>query len=243
MGITSKNNNDFQAKIKDINVHGENVVFIKGGAVAIEDKWVFLTDLRLDVQETVKKFVENNSRRLFNSFNSDTYVLIVRTKNGDIEVVPTLSFNKKSFGDVKSFPDLSGKLPLMLVRLRQDGSAGLTGISVIKSDDIEIYKGYGNFTLKGSQGATGFQGIEGFGGVTGMYGITGPQGETGYKGETGVVGEVLMGATGIAGEDGIPYPSVILFRDNTIVLNSADDLKGIWQDTTDDSEDIIQGTP
>jgi len=243
MGITSKNNNDFQAKIKDINVHGENIVFVNGGSVAIEDKWVYLTDLRLDVQETIKKFVENNSRRLFNSFNSDTYVLIVRTKTGNVEVLPTLSFNKRSFGDVKSFPDLSGKLPLMLVRLRHDGSAGLTGISTIKSDDIEIYKGYGNFTLRGSQGATGSQGLQGFGGVTGISGIQGPQGETGYKGETGVAGEVLKGATGIAGEDGLPFPSTIVFRDNTIVLNSVDDLIDIWQNTTDDSEDTVQGTP
>jgi hypothetical protein len=199
MALTPKSKKDFNLKIKDSREHGENIVFIKGGSVILDDQWVFFPDLRIDLAQTITSYVNSTSRRIFNNLNDTLYVLIVFNKIAQIEVIPSVSYNKKSFGEVKVFPDLSGKLPLILVRLIQDGSSNLKAYKTIQKEDIEVYKGYGNYTTRGAQGDPGEKGITGLQSFTGLQGLDGHIGLTGIQGDTGVSGNVLQGVTGIPG--------------------------------------------
>lgn len=212
MSINTKQKKDFTLKIKDSREHGENIVFIKGGSVIVEDKWVFFPDLRIDVQATVSAYVTETSRRLFNNFNDILYVLLVLSKSGQVEVVPSVSYNKNSFGDVKSFPSLSGKVPLMLIRLTQDGSSDLKAFIPIRQSDIELYQGHGNFTSKGPKGEVGYKGITGIVGATGLEGLYGYMGVTGSQGDTGAQGVSIQGVTGLVGLDGVSIPAFVVER-------------------------------
>jgi len=212
MALTTKQKKDFTLNIKDPNQHGENIVFIKGGSIIVEDRWVFFPDLRIDVQATIQAYVDATSRRIFNNFNDLLYILLVLDKTGQIEVVPSVSYNKSSFGDVKVFPSLSGRLPLMLVRLTQDGSPDLKSFLPIKSSDIEVYQGYGNFTSKGLKGDEGYKGITGLVGVTGNIGLDGCLGLTGSQGHTGALGSLVQGVTGPNGPDGVRIPAFVVDR-------------------------------
>jgi hypothetical protein len=207
--LISKQKKDFTLKIKDFREHGENIVFIKGGSVVLENQWVFFPDLKIDVQATVQAYVSDTSRRIFNNFNDFLYVLLVLNKGSQIEVIPSVSYNKSAFGDIKVFPSLSGKLPLVLVRLTQDGSADLKSFVPIKPGDMELYQGYGNFTVKGDKGVEGFKGITGVYGLTGFQGLTGVGGITGFQGLTGLPGCVLQGVTGPAGSAGVSMPAFV----------------------------------
>jgi len=209
MALKSKKDNNFKIKVKNSSSEGENIVFFKGGATVVEGTWVYLNDLRLNVEEVVLKYINQVSRRVFNHVNSILYVLIVRTETGTIEVLPSASFNKKSYGDVKVFPDLSNKVPLVLVKLTQDGSSGLTGINPIKKEDLEVYKGQGNYTLKGAKGDEGYKGFTGYQGITGLQGIEGYLGDTGIQGATGLQGISIQGVTGVEGLDGEYIPRYI----------------------------------
>jgi hypothetical protein len=212
MALVTKQKNDFSLKIKDPREHGENIVFIKGGSVVIEGKWVFFPDLRIDVQSTVSKYVAQESRRIFNNFNDVLYILLALNNTGQVEVIPSVAFNKTSFGDVKVFPSLTNKLPLILVKLIQDGSSDLKAFKNIQPADVELYQGYGNFTVMGDKGEEGLKGITGYIGTTGIQGVTGYEGITGMRGSTGAPGNVLRGITGPDGPDGIAMPAVVIDR-------------------------------
>lgn len=212
MAFKTKNKNNFSAFLKSPYEHDENIVFIKGGSVIIEDRWVVFSNLRIDVTQLINQYVQSTSRRLFNSYNGILYVLITLNKFKQVEVLPSISYNKKSFGDVKIFEDLSGKLPLVLIKLQQDGSSNLKSFKPITKNDIEVYKGYGNFTLRGDQGETGYKGITGMYGMTGLVGITGYGGITGQQGETGILSYTYPGATGMSGADGVSIPANLLDR-------------------------------
>lgn len=212
MAIRSTEKQVFGVKTKNPLVHGENVVFIKGGSVLIDDRWIVFSDLRIDIQSIVNSYVNKNSRRLFNYRNDIMYVLIALNKNSEIEVIPNIAFKTDSTGDVREFPDLSLKLPLILVMLRQDGSSDLKSFSPISRLDIEIYQGVGNFTLRGDQGDTGLKGITGLKGTTGIKGFTGMPGITGISGYTGIVGFSVQGETGVAGQRGATVTTKIIDR-------------------------------
>lgn len=212
MAFVQKQKKDFTLKVKDPREHGENIIFIRGGSVVLEDQWIFFPDLRIDVQQVVSAYVSETSRRLFNNFNDILYVLLVLNSSSQLEVIPSVSYNKKSFGDIKVFPSLSGKLPLILVKLTQDGSSDLKAFKPIQPADLEIYQGYGNFTLRGDKGTTGSKGITGISGVTGYQSTTGYQGLTGAQGATGISGTTLMGVTGPSGPDGPNLPVFIVDR-------------------------------
>jgi len=197
---------DFSTLNKDVNVHGENVVSIKGGSVAIGDTWIQFKGTKIDLQDFVEKYI-TNSRRLFNQRFGVLYVLIAINEKAQLEVIPSISYNKTSTGDVKVFPSLSSKLPIMVVKLTQDGSYGLTGISRITESDVEQYLGYGNFTLRGPQGETGGLGSTGFQGLTGFIGATGYSGPTGLQGETGINSFSVKGYPGVRGEQGESLPA------------------------------------
>ncbi|MBD3260095.1 MAG: hypothetical protein GF334_00155 [Candidatus Altiarchaeales archaeon] len=242
MGLKTKKNNDFKATTRDPVIHGANVVYVKGGSTVVEDRWVHYNDLRVDVQSVVSKYVNSTSRRLFNKFGDVIYVLIVRDKYGTLEVVPSLAYKKKRYGNIKVFPDLSGKVPLILVRLTQDGSSGLTGIRDIVDSDVEVYRGYGNFTLRGMYGASGLAGFTGRQGVTGYDGFRGYAGVTGVGGLTGALGDVLQGETGSRGSDGTAQPPYIVIEPGYI-QDVVDESQDTWQDIIDDNQDTIQDTP
>jgi len=212
MAFKSKNKNDFSASLKDTREHGENVVFIKGGSVIVENKWVVLNNLRIDIQQLISQYILSTSRRLFNNYNDILYVLIALNPSKQLEVLPSITYNKKSFGDVKIFENLSGKIPLVLVKLQQDGSTDLKSFKVITKNDIEVYAGYGNYTLRGDKGEEGYKGITGIYGETGKVGITGLQGLTGIIGYTGMISSVVKGTTGMDGAEGQSVPAFLLDR-------------------------------
>lgn len=220
MAFIPKNTNDFNLRLRREQGFEDEQIFIKGGNTVVEDTWFFYKDRKIDIKSLVNDYVSKTSRRLFNHVNDVFYILLVMSKNGTIEVIPSLAYNKKSFGDVKVFPELSGKVPLALVKLRQDGSSDLTGISTVTKKDIQIYDGYGNFTLKGDRGATGYAGPTGYMGITGLSGCTGLIGLTGIQGYTGIEGSQVQGSTGLSGEQGDSIKSYV--KDDAIAEFSAD---------------------
>lgn len=242
MGLKPQNKKDFEVVIRDPRLQGENIVFIKGGSTIVDNKWTQDNDLRLDVKALVEKYVQGNSRRLFNNFGDIIYVLIVRDKNGKIEVIPSLAYSKKTYGNIKVFPELSGKMPLVLVKLEQDGSAGLTGIRPLTKSDYEVYLGYGNFTLRGEYGPTGYAGYTGVQGITGPVGDAGDKGTTGHPGYTGASGDVIQGETGPRGDEGPSMPTHIVLRPGYI-QDVVDESEETWYDVYDDSIDQVQDTP
>ena len=210
MAIKPINKQSFGLKSKNSNVHGDNVYVIKGGSTIIADKWIQFNDIVIDIKQVIYDYLKAQSRRIFNEINGILYVLIVTDKNQNIEVIPSISFNKNIKGDIKSFPELEDKIPLFLVKITQDGSTGLTGIKNIEKNDIEEYRGYGNFTIIGPQGDTGPKGITGSEGPVGNIGVTGISGPQGYQGATGLSGVPVQGITGVNGLDGdtISWPTI-----------------------------------
>jgi hypothetical protein len=87
MALKPKNTKDFDLKLKNANVHGENIIFIHGGATVVDDRWIVFNDLRIDIKQQVEDFVKTTSRRLFNSFGDILYVLIVISKTGALEIL------------------------------------------------------------------------------------------------------------------------------------------------------------
>jgi hypothetical protein len=241
MAMKFKNKKDFGLKMRDGNLRAENTALVKGGSVVVGERWVQYADLRLDVQQLVADYMASVSRRIFN-FRGDTmYVLVCVDGYGAPRIVPSIAMNRKNFGDIKTFPDLSGLLPLMLVRLQHDGSENLSAMLSITEQDIKIYKGYGNFTPRGARGATGIRGDTGYQGMTGWPGLVGYGGVTGAQGCTGMLGLWLQGATGSNGLSGASVPA---FQSSfsTYIQDVVDDSIDAWIDTVDDGEDTIQDT-
>jgi PKD repeat protein len=211
MTLRTRKVSDFSIHNKNTDVHGDNTVHIKGGSVAIDDTWVQFKGTILNIQNFIEKYI-SSSPRLFNKRNGILYILIAINKSAQLEVIPSISFNKTSSGDVKVFPNLSGKLPIMVVKLIQDGSFGLTGINKIRESDIEQYLGYGNFTIKGPEGLLGSQGNTGLQGLTGISGLMGYPGPQGVTGETGLLGLSVNGPQGPRGNQGVSVPTFIPTR-------------------------------
>jgi len=211
MGLKRIEKQSFGLKEKDRNVYGDSVYTIKGGSTLVNNRWIFFNDLKIDVQQTVTNYMKTLSSRIFNEVNGILYALIVLTDKGQIEVVPSISYNKVSSGEIRVFANISGKVPLLLVKLTQDGTAGLTGIKRVKPEDIEVYKGYGNFTLEGPRGETGPKGETGYTGITGILGVTGIEGVQGSRGHTGLPGVGIVGETGPRGAEGesVPKPTIV----------------------------------
>jgi len=241
MAIIPKNKRDFGLKVRDDSLRAEDTASAKGGMVVVGDHWVRYGDVRIDIPRAVAARMAASSRRVFNNRGDVMYVLVCLDEAGAVEVVPSIAMNRRSFGVVKTFPDLSGMLPLMLVRLRHDGSEDLSAMLPVTAGDIEVYRGYGNFTLRGARGATGPRGSTGFPGVTGGGGLTGYMGLTGPRGHTGLGGFAVQGATGVKGPEGssVPaYQSSLASYVQDVVDSSMD----TWIDTVDDSEDNVQDT-
>ena len=212
MSLVQKQTYDFTAKKQDSRIVDGSVVLVKGGSTVLDGSWIKIPNLRIDVKKVVLDYINENSRRVFNHYNDILYVLIVVDQTSRVEVIPSISFNKKTYGEIKSFPDLSGKIPLMLVTLRQDGSQDLKAIKDIRSEDISVYQGYGNFTLRGPEGYMGATGTQGSEGVQGLTGIQGSSGLRGLMGYTGIKGESLQGITGSIGKTGDTIPTILIER-------------------------------
>jgi len=205
MGLSTRKEGDFTTITKDATVYGDNIVFIRGGSVIINDTWVHFNDITIDIKKAIDDYIKS-SPRLFNARKGIIYILICMTESSSIVLVPSISFLQTTSGEIRSFPDLSGKLPLLMVKLIQDGSFGLTGYNPITKNDIQIYDGYGNFTLKGDLGDTGAKGDTGALGITGVQGLTGHGGITGNPGITGIDGISVKGVTGHVGNAGDRIP-------------------------------------
>jgi hypothetical protein len=129
----------------------------------------------------------------------------------------------------------------MLVRLQHDGSEDLTAMLPVTPADIEIYKGYGNFTPRGLRGATGHVGVTGYQGVTGWSGVIGVGGETGALGFTGILGCWVQGVTGPKGLPGETIPAY-QSSSSTYTQDVIDDSIDAWLDSSDDTLPTIQDT-
>jgi hypothetical protein len=207
MSLITRINQPFASLTKDSAIQGNSIVFIKGGSTIINGNWLQFNDLRIDVQALVESYISQQATRIFNTVNGILYVVITLNQSSKLEVIPSISLNQTTTGSVKVFSSLSGRLPLMLVTLQQDGSNDLSSIIPITADAIEVYKGYGNFTLIGQQGETGPQGDTGIQngiGLTGLNGLIGEQGITGCIGSIGENG--VLGATGLEGQVGVSIP-------------------------------------
>jgi hypothetical protein len=209
MGLKSNTNQPFSAVSKDNNIQGNSVVFFKAGSTVVGSTWEQFNDIRIDIGSLIDAFFASNSRRIFNAINGIFYVIIALNENNQLEVIPSIAINQTTTSTVKVFSSLSGKLPLILVKLVQDGTNDLNSYLPITSDSYEVYKGYGNFTLSGDQGQTGPQGDTGLQGLLGYPGITGfigVQGLTGLQGPQGLTG--CLGITGVQGLMGVFIPKI-----------------------------------
>ncbi len=215
MSLTTNINQPFSAVSKNSTIQGDNIVFFKGGSTIIGSKWIQFNDIRVDLGNLIDTYISNNTTRLFNTVGGIFYVLITINENSKLEVVPSIAINQTVTGSVKIFSSLSGRLPLILVTLTQDGSNDLNSYLPITSDSYEVYQGYGNFTLRGDQGQTGPQGDTGLIGITGFNGITGLIGYTGSQGYTGFLG--LTGPQGLTGVQGLAGVSIPRFTVNAPV--------------------------
>jgi hypothetical protein len=212
MGLTLKKQQNFGTNSKDTNVHGENIYFTTGGTTVVNWKWITYPNRKIDLKQVITDYLKSVSRRVFNQKNGILYVLVGFDENKNIVVLPSISYNKTTTGDIKSFENLGGVLPLALVKLQQDGSDGLTGILDIRPEDLEVYTGWGNFTIAGSQGHTGPKGGVGYNGIPGDIGdigTVGPQGSLGYKGITGIA---VAGDAGYQGPSGYTVPAYMVER-------------------------------
>ena len=239
MGLKTRKTNGFNARYTITADEEQGILSFKGGFVCIEDKWLYFNDIRINIKEYVDTYLKSTSRRIFNNYGDSLYVLIAFDKSGKVEVIPSLAYNNTSFGSIKVFPDLSGKIPLSLVLLKQDGSAGLTGIADIDKCDIEIYRGYGNYTLRGPEGAVGPKGITGYQGCTGQEGVQGFGGLTGAIGYTGLSGGSVQGVTGVQGPEGYGVTRHIPDQ-TTFIQDVVDPTENTWNDVVDDTVDGIQ---
>lgn len=204
MSLITRISQPFASLTKSSAIQGNSIVFIRGGSTIIDNTWLQFNDLRIDVQALVNSYISQQARRIFNVKNGVLYVVITLNKSNKLEVIPSISLNQTTSGSVKVFSSLSGRLPLMLVTLQQDGSDNLSSIIPITSGAIEVYKGYGNFTLAGSEGETGPQGDTGQNGTVGFQGAYGLVGEQGVQGCVGLVGENgVLGVTGLEGPIGV----------------------------------------
>lgn len=213
MGLKTRKNEPFTTVVKNAAVEGDNIVFIKGGSTVIGDRWVVFSDLRVNVGSLVDSWIGTRATRIFNKKNGFLYVLITLDQNQNLGVVPSISLNQAVTGRVTSFESLSGKLPLILVRLEQDGSNDLSSYKAITREMVEVYRGYGNFTLKGLAGLTGPAGDTGMHGLDGSRGVSGQVGHKGLIGYPGITGpEGPQGERGVAGQDGESIPRVVIER-------------------------------
>lgn len=214
MGLTTRKNEPFATVTKSSEIQGDDVVFIKGGSTVIGDKWIQFDDLRIDLSDLIDGWISAKATRVFNKKNGILYVLVTLDQNHLLEVVPSVSLNQTGLGKITTFEDLSGKLPLILVRLEQDGSTNLSSYKKIVSSMIEVYKGYGNFTLRGASGLTGPIGDTGYFGLDGIAGAIGDEGSPGLVGYPGATGpEGLPGLRGALGLNGDLIPRLVLERE------------------------------
>lgn len=214
MGLKTRRNEAFGALLKNPVVQGDNIVFFKGGSTIIQDRWIQFDDLRINVGNIIDSWVSTRATRLFNHKNGILYVLITLDQNQTLTVVPSSSFNQTSTGRVSTFEDLSNKLPLILVKLEHDGTTDLSSYKPITTNMLEVYRGYGNITLRGPAGFTGPVGETGLQGIQGETGLIGIQGYPGVSGVQGITGaQSAQGITGVEGFQQDQIPRIVTIAD------------------------------
>lgn len=205
MSLKTFRASSFNSNIANENIHGANVLYLRKGSTCIDNRWVHFKDQIIYVNVLIEDFLAN--KKVFRTLGDIKYVLIALTKNGTITLRESIEEQVSEEAEIKVFENLSDVVPLVLVKLTHDGTSGLTGAFGMKNlteKDLEVYKGYGNFTTKGEpgvvgvQGPTGLRGAQGIKGVQGFPGLVGPRGGTGLSGVTG------FNTLGITGPRGAP---------------------------------------
>lgn len=211
MAIKIKNKKEFNISSDNFILSNDGTLSIRGGTVIINKRWVKFSDIRINLSDYIKDYLKKNSiKRLFNEIGGITHLLVVIDEFRNTDIIISNSFLRKEFGKVKKFPNLSGKLPLVLIELKQDGTNNLKSFKNIKNDDIEVFSGYGNFTPRGDKGGRGDKGFPGIDGDKGDKGKGGDKGKKGDKGDKGDDGDVIKGPEGPEGGQGPVIPAVII---------------------------------
>lgn len=194
---------NFTSSVANPDVHGPNILYLRRGSTCIGTKWIHFPDQTVNIDQLVKTYISNN-RNLFTQINDIKYILVVLNVTGTVGILQSTDLQVNENAEIKVFEDLSNVAPLVLVKLTQDGTTGLTGINQLTQNDLEVYNGYGNFTIRGAQGPLGAFGTTGFKGVTGQRGIIGFPGIVGISGDTGTVGSTGLNIVGATGHRGPP---------------------------------------
>lgn len=196
----------FSSSVASADTHGANILYLRKGSTCIDTKWVHFKDQIVDVNNLIENFTLN--KKVFRTLGDVKYILIAMTKYGTITLRESIEEQVSEEAEIKVFENLSDVIPLVLVKLTHDGTSGLTGAYGMKNlteKDLEVYKGYGNFTTKGepgivgAQGPTGSQGSRGIQGEQGFPGLVGPRGGTGVAGATGIDTPGITGPRGAPG--------------------------------------------
>ena len=186
-------------------VHGENLLHLRKGSTCIDDTWVHFRDQIIDINSLIEKFVSD--KKVFHKLGDLKYILVALNKSGSVTLFESIEDQATEDVEIKVFEDLSNVIPLVLVKLTHDGISGLTGIVGLVNlteKDLEVYKGYGNFTIKGDPGIPGTQGPTGYQGHTGVQGVQGIPGLVGVRGRPGLMGVTGVSTLGITGPRGNP---------------------------------------
>jgi Collagen triple helix repeat (20 copies) len=204
-GLKTFKASSFSSSVASVDIHGANILYLRKGSTCIDNRWVHFKDQIINVNILIEKFISN--KKVFRIKGDVKYVLIAMTKSGTIVLRESIEEQVSEEAEIKVFENLSDVIPLVLVKLTHDGTSGLTGAYGMKNlteNDLEVYKGYGNFTTKGEPGLLGLQGPTGNHGSKGVQGIQGFPGLIGPRGGTGLIGATGINTPGITGPRGAP---------------------------------------
>ncbi len=195
----------FNSSVASSEVHGSNILYLRKGSTCIDNRWVHFKDQTIYINDLIDRFISN--KKVFRTLGGIKYVLIALTKNGTVVLRESIDEQVSEAAEIKVFENLSDVVPLALVKLTHDGKSGLTGSYGMKDlteKDLEVYKGYGNFTTKGEPGIVGAKGPTGYPGAQGIQGEPGYPGLVGPRGSTGLAGPTGINIPGITGPRGVP---------------------------------------
>lgn len=204
-GLKTFRTGSFNSSVASVGIHGSNILYLRKGSTCIDNRWVHFKDQVISINSLIERFISN--KKVFRTLGDIKYVLIALTKNGTVVLRESIEEQVSEGAEIKVFENLSDVVPLVLIKLTHDGVSGLTGAFGMKDlteKDLEVYKGYGNFTIKGEPGVVGAQGPTGNGGGPGLQGVQGFPGLVGPRGSTGLVGSTGINTPGITGPRGAP---------------------------------------
>jgi hypothetical protein len=202
--LSTRRTSEFNVGLSSQKNNKENILILRRGSTIVEDRWIHFSDREIDLNLEVSKFL-GSRLNFFRKIGDIKYVLLALSKEGVLTLIPSIGEDINEDAEIRVFENLSRVVPLVLLRLTQDGSGNLSSFKSLSESDLELYTGFGNFTTKGENGPLGVSGPTGHNGVVGLTGLQGEPGFIGIRGPLGVGGERgvdIRGITGIRGNPG-----------------------------------------